>query len=73
MDLDELIEKDGTGICTGTYEPCDKLGKWRRQNTRYANDELNWVMMCDTCAEENSKYWHEMWIDYYSMVMGESY
>ena len=68
--MSKLIEKQGTGVCTGVSGPCGKQGKWRRQNTRYADDESNWVMLCDECATENDAYWAEMWADYYSMVMG---
>ena len=51
--------------CTGMYNPCDKPGKRRRQNTQYADDERNWVIMCDDCFAENEEYWRGMWADYY--------
>ena len=39
-------------------------GEWRRQNTQYTDDRLNWVFLCDDCQEENEEYWAERWSDY---------
>ena len=55
--------------CTGMGSPCEREGKRRRQNTRYVDDERNWVVMCDECFDENERYWRDMWSDYYAGCM----
>jgi hypothetical protein len=54
--------------CTGFSHPCENEGKRRRQNTAYADDERNWVVLCDECFAENEEHWHEMWAEYYSSI-----
>lgn len=63
-----LVTKTGIGPCTGTHDPCTKMGKWQRQRTCYANDQSNWVCLCEECATENDEYWKSMWDDYYSSI-----
>lgn len=49
---------------------CKKKGATkRRQNTAYVEDEKNWVVMCDSCFEENEAYWQERWEEYYTGCM----
>jgi len=60
-----------TGIhCQGAEGPCNsKNATLRRQNTQYANDDLNWVTLCDGCQEVNEAYWRERWKEYYSQII----
>ena len=57
-----------TGIhCQGAEGQCDsKNATRRRQNTQYADDSLNWVILCDECQKVNEAYWAERWAEYYS-------
>ena len=64
----ELRQKLGVPTCQGAEGPCQRLGKRRRQNTAYNDEESNWVHLCDQCFEQNEKYWGEMWSEYYSMT-----
>ena len=41
----------------------------QRQNTAYVDDRLNWVTLCEPCAEENAEHWADMWADYYSGLL----
>ena len=43
--------------------------KRRGQNTRYVDEERNYVTLCDDCMKLNHEYWKEMWADYYSNCM----
>lgn len=43
--------------------------EWRRSNTAYAEDILNWHTMCADCFEIDEDYWRGQWADYYSSVM----
>lgn len=52
-------------IC-GYQGACMNEGKRRRQNTHYVDDELNYVISCDSCFEEIENDWENMWADYYS-------
>ncbi len=56
-------------LCDGFKGPCFKLGERRRQRTAYHEDDLNWVFLCDKCAEINQEHWDEMWSEYYSQVI----
>lgn len=56
--------------CEGWEGPCESMNaKRRRQNTRYVDDEQNWVTLCDECMKVNHAYWDDMWADYYSNCM----
>ena len=51
---------------------CDEITpdvKRRRQNTAYEKEEMNWVVLCDECHEENEAYWQERWDDYYGGLL----
>ena len=52
--------------CQGFNGKCDQAGKRRRQNTRYEEDDRNYVIMCDECFVENEKYWDYRWKELYS-------
>jgi hypothetical protein len=57
----------------GPYKPCQICGKEGaeryRQHTFYANEESNWVTLCEECKKENNEYWAERWSEYYSQCM----
>ena len=53
--------------CTGFDRTCGShKAKRRRQNTQYADEERNWVVMCNECFAENEKYWSQEWADFWS-------
>ena len=61
--------KDKLLPCQGFDGPCkSRKAKLRRQNTKYVNDEMNWVIACDQCFEGIEEYWAERWAEYYSMI-----
>ena len=62
-----LSYPEGSGTCL----ICGREAGVRRvrQRTQYADDRLNWFTGCEACIEENSDYWDEMWMDYYSEVL----
>lgn len=53
-------------FCQGVDGPCSNIGKRRRRNTAYVDDEKNFVIMCDSCFELEQEYWKEMWAQYNS-------
>jgi hypothetical protein len=50
--------------------PCCKRLKFnnrkRRLNTKYVNDESNWLTSCGECYEETYQYYADLWADYYA-------
>lgn len=63
----EEAYQNGELACQGFSGPCDSMKAGRyAQNTRYVNDELNFMVLCDRCQEESNEYWAEMWSDYWS-------
>lgn len=49
---------------------CERPGAERyHQNTRYVEEERNWVTLCSECRKENDEHWNQMWSDYYSDVL----
>jgi hypothetical protein len=52
--------------CQGVDGPCFNDAINRRQNTAYKDDAMNWVTMCDECAEHNEKMWDAQWREYRS-------
>lgn len=45
----------------------------RRQDTAYADEELNYVTLCAEHHAENDEYWAERWDEYWSEVRGGLY
>lgn len=46
---------------------CKKDGaRRRRQNTAYCEDERNYIIACDKCAEEINEHWDDQWAEYWS-------
>ena len=35
------------------------------QNTAYANDWSNYVVLCEDCQRESDEHWQGMWDEYY--------
>ena len=41
-----------------------------RQNTRYEDEESNWITCCEEFYENEIRpYWEELWSEYYSNVL----
>ena len=56
--------------CMGAEAGCGNIrASWRRQNTAYYIEKLNWVYLCDECNQINNEYWKEMWSEYWSQVI----
>lgn len=53
-------------VCVSCKKKKDSVEE-RRQNTRYANDSLNYVVMCDECFIDNEEYWKGMWEQTYGI------
>lgn len=61
---------EGNLHCQGFEGPCENHNAARqRQDTKYVNDEHNWVTLCPNCAKANAEYWRNMWSDYYSSCL----
>lgn len=43
--------------------------KRRRTNTRYVNDERNFILSCLSCYRDEEAYWAERWAEYYADCM----
>jgi hypothetical protein len=39
------------------------------QNTKFVDEERNWVTLCPPHIEENEAYWADMWSQYYQGCM----
>lgn len=39
---------------------------WRRRNTAYVDDKLNWLLSCQACYDEDYANFQELWDDYYT-------
>ena len=55
--------------CQGHENLCTNNGIRRRCNTKYIDDELNYMVLCDDCFESVQAYWADMWSDYYADCM----
>ena len=42
---------------------CPNPAVKRRQNTKYAEEERNWVVQCDDCFEGAEAHWAVMWAE----------
>jgi len=47
----------------------DPSVKRRRQITAYADDKLNFSVLCSQCQKEANDYWKDRWDEYYSAIM----
>lgn len=45
----------------------------RRQDTAYADEELNYATLCAEHHAENDEYWAERWDEYWSDIHGGLY
>lgn len=41
----------------------------RRTNTKYKDDNSNWLISCRPCFEKAEEYWAERWADYYNGLL----
>ena len=64
--LQNFLIKIGWPVCNGAEAPCLKIGKRRRRNTAYNEDENNFVFQCGSCFEIEEAHWADMWSDYNS-------
>ena len=56
--------------CEGWGGPCGRNDAWKgHMNTRYEDEESNYVILCPDCWKECNEHWKEMWTDYYSNCM----
>ncbi len=53
-------------ICPVCKQEKDSVEE-RRQNTRYADDSKNYVVMCGECFKGNEEYWKGMWEETYGI------
>ena len=51
-------------ICPVCNTVCNSV-ETRRQNTRYTNEEQNYIVSCIECYKSREEYWKEMWEDVY--------
>lgn len=51
------------------YPNCNLIGVWRRQNTQYHEDKMNWACLCEEHQKETDVYWRDQWTDYYNSVI----
>jgi len=43
--------------------------KWRRRNSAYADDKLNWLLSCEKCWQYDTDRLQNDWDEYYSLIM----
>lgn len=60
-----LLFKAGFPICNGSEGPCFKLGKRRRLNTAYIDDERNFSFQCKACYDLTIDHYDELWKSIY--------
>ncbi|UDM78426.1 hypothetical protein [Vagococcus fluvialis] len=46
-----------------------KTKRFRRQNTAYVDDVLNYTFECKNCHIEHESYWEERWAEYYGSIV----
>jgi len=61
--------KETPTACCGCQRQCESgmPARWRRQNTAYHDDTMNWICACDDCAKEIDVMWQDMWDEYYAV------
>jgi hypothetical protein len=60
--------KDTPDCCQGVDGPCYNKPVWRRQDTAYTVEILNWVNMCDGCFDYIQLQWASAWRDLYGVT-----
>lgn len=53
------------GICPYCEKQCEDIAR-RRLNTRYGDEESNWITSCYSCWEERIDHYNELWDEYRS-------
>ena len=51
-------------LCPVCNTTCNSVEK-RRQNTRYVNEDQNYIVSCVECYKNREEYWKEMWEEVY--------
>ncbi len=54
-----MIDSERIRSCVGVEEPCDNPATYRRQSTRYEDEDRNWIHVCDACFKEIENHWEE--------------
>jgi C4-type Zn-finger protein len=63
------------GLPKKPRQKCPCCSQWRatverkRRNTRYVNDELNYLTACRKCRQDDFAEFEEQWQSYYSGCM----
>lgn len=56
--------------CHGWDGPCDSKNAVRyHMNTRYEDEESNYITLCPVCQEACNAHWDEMWREYYAIIL----
>jgi hypothetical protein len=56
----------GVNVAKCEHPNCEREDAVRyRQNTKFVDEERNWVTLCPLHEEENDEYWTDMWSQYY--------
>jgi len=54
-------------ICEGFYGDCERTDAIEfRMNTRYADEERNYRVLCPVCQQHSEEYWADKWAEYYA-------
>lgn len=63
--LNQVTGSKSTGIpCQGWERPCESRNATRqRQDTKYVDDDQNWVTLCPCCMKANAEHWADVWAD----------
>ncbi|UDM72703.1 hypothetical protein [Vagococcus fluvialis] len=59
-------------LVTTRCDSCEmnsKTKRFRRQNTAYVDDVLNYTFECKNCHIEHESYWEERWAEYYGSIV----
>ena len=60
-------------ICESFLCPCCKCLTpsltLERLDSRYVNEELNWLLACEECQQQAAIYYADLWNDYYAGVL----
>ena len=64
------IALNKTLVCTmcGTTENV----KMHRRNTQFYEDDLNYLIACDSCIQQDNEYYQELWDEYYYSRLQEN-
>jgi predicted oxidoreductase len=69
VSIERDMYSDGCLSCHGICPCCLQVVatiETRRMNTRYEDENSNWITSCLECFLESEDYWKERWDEYYS-------